>query len=136
MNKLDYILNRVFNYFELNPETAFMKTRKSEIVKARQYFYYFARKHTDYSFDYIAKYLRQDHATVLHAIRKINGFVKIAYKEEIRIVLDLSEMFSKIKIENEYFASAQELNKMSDRALLRIERNIKLIKFMRENELK
>lgn len=39
MNKLDYILNRVFNYFELNPDTAFMKTRKAEIVKARQYIF-------------------------------------------------------------------------------------------------
>lgn len=86
--------------------------------------------------NYIAAFLRQDHSTVLHAIKKIKGFVEICYTPELQIVSELSEIFAKIKIENEYFASARELNKMSDRALLRIERNIKLIKFMRENELK
>jgi chromosomal replication initiation ATPase DnaA len=101
MNKLDYILNRVFNYFELNPETAFMKTRKSEIVKARQYFYFFARKHTGKSLNQIATFLKQDHATVLHSIRKIKGFIQIGYTPELQIVSELSDMFENMRIEND-----------------------------------
>ena len=54
------------------------KTRKREIVQARQVSMYLAKKHTELSLSRIGELIgKRDHATVLHACKNISGLLDI-----------------------------------------------------------
>ena len=76
-NKLEnhvFILNHVCAEFNITSAQLFEKTRKREIMYARKIFYYLCKKHTRYTLEamglvgYFHSSIKQDHATVLHAI--------------------------------------------------------------------
>ena len=69
---IDYIQKVVCDYFDLPIELLKSKTRKREIVQARQIAMYFAKKMTKSSLANIGLHCGgKDHATVLHACRKV-----------------------------------------------------------------
>jgi chromosomal replication initiator protein len=71
---IDYIQKVVCDYFDLPIELLKSKTRKREIVQARQIAMYFAKKMTKSSLASIgASCGGKDHATVLHACRTVNN---------------------------------------------------------------
>jgi chromosomal replication initiator protein len=86
---IDYIQKVVCDYFNLPLETINSKTRKREIVQARQLAMYFSKKHTKSSLATIGLHCgNKDHATVLHACRTVNNLVETdkrfrVYVEEI-----------------------------------------------------
>ena len=50
------------------------KSRKREVVQARQVAMYLAKTHTDFSTSKIGKFIgNKDHATVLHACKTVKG---------------------------------------------------------------
>jgi len=71
---MDYIHKIVCDYFNLPIELIKSKTRKREVVQARQIAMFFAKKMTKWSLANIgAQCGGKDHATVLHACRTVNN---------------------------------------------------------------
>lgn len=71
---IDYIQKVVCDYFNLPIELLKSKTRKREVVQARQIAMYFAKKMTKSSLASIGAHCGgKDHATVLHACRTVNN---------------------------------------------------------------
>ena len=62
----------VCDYFNIEPEVLQSKTRKREIVQARQLAMYFCKNYTNASLAYIGKQIgRKDHTTVLYACKAV-----------------------------------------------------------------
>jgi chromosomal replication initiator protein len=71
---IDYIQKVVCDYFDLPIELLKSKTRKREVVQARQIAMFFAKKMTKSSLAKIGMQCGgKDHATVLHACRTVNN---------------------------------------------------------------
>jgi chromosomal replication initiator protein len=74
---IDYIQKVICEYFNIPVESINSKTRKREIVQARQLSMYFSKKHTKSSLASIGQQCgNKDHATVLHACRTVNNLVE------------------------------------------------------------
>lgn len=86
---IDYIQKIVCDYFNIGVDLINSKTRKREIVQARQLAMYFSKKMTKSSLASIGLHCgNKDHATVLHACRTVNNLVDTdkqfkAYVDEI-----------------------------------------------------
>ena len=92
---IDYIQKIVCDYFNLPLEVINSKTRKREIVQARQLSMYFAKKHTKASLANIGTHCgKKDHATVLHACRTVNNLIDT--DKQFRIYVE--ELDKKIKM--------------------------------------
>lgn len=92
---IDYIQKVVCDYFNLPIDVINSKTRKREIVQARQLAMFFAKKHTKSSLATIGLHCgNKDHATVLHACRTINNLVET--DKQFRIYVD--DLDKKIKL--------------------------------------
>lgn len=93
---IDYIQKVVCDYFDMPLELLKSKTRKREIVQARQLAMYFSKQLTKSSLASIgAQCGNKDHATVLHACRTVNNLAETdkrfrTYVEEIEKKLTLS----------------------------------------------
>ena len=71
---IDYIQKVVCDYFDLPIELLKSKTRKREVVQARQIAMFFSKKMTKSSLANIGAHCGgKDHATVLHACRTVNN---------------------------------------------------------------
>ncbi len=71
---IEYIQKVVCDYFDLEIEILKSKTRKREVVQARQIAMYFSKKMTKSSLANIGAHCGgKDHATVLHACRTVNN---------------------------------------------------------------
>ena len=93
---IDFIQKVVCDYFNLPVEAINSKTRKREIVQARQLAMYFAKKHTKASLATIGLHCgNKDHATVLHACRTVNNLIDT--DKQFRIYVE--ELDKKIKMQ-------------------------------------
>ena len=73
---IDYIQKVVCDYFNITLDLINSKTRKREIVQARQLAMFFSKKHTKASLATIGLHCgNKDHATVLHACRTVNNLI-------------------------------------------------------------
>jgi chromosomal replication initiator protein len=73
---IDYIQKVVSDYFDLPIELLKSKTRKREVVQARQIAMYFSKSMTKSSLASIGMQCgNKDHATVLHACRTVNNLI-------------------------------------------------------------
>jgi len=71
---IEYISKVVCDYFHMPVESIQTKTRKREIVQARQITMYFSKTLTKYSLASIGAQIgNKDHATVLHACKTVNN---------------------------------------------------------------
>jgi chromosomal replication initiator protein len=74
---IDYIQKIVCDYFDINIDMLNSKTRKREIVQARQLSMFFAKRMTKSSLASIGLHCgNKDHATVLHACRTVNNLIE------------------------------------------------------------
>ncbi|MBN2813239.1 MAG: chromosomal replication initiator protein DnaA [Bacteroidales bacterium] len=74
---IDYIQKVVCNYFDVQVDSLQSKTRKREIVQARQVAMYFSKNLTKSSLATIGSQIGgKDHATVLHACKTVNNLVE------------------------------------------------------------
>jgi chromosomal replication initiator protein len=75
---LEKIQNVVSSYFKINITEIHSKSRKREIVQARQVTMFLSKKYTDHSYSHIGNMVgKRDHATVLHACRTIQDNLDI-----------------------------------------------------------
>ncbi|NLO00943.1 MAG: chromosomal replication initiator protein DnaA [Bacteroidales bacterium] len=71
---IEYISKVVCDYFNMHVDSLQTKTRKREIVQARQIAMYFSKNLTKYSLASIGSQIgNKDHATVLHACKTVNN---------------------------------------------------------------
>jgi chromosomal replication initiator protein len=71
---IDYIQKIVSDYFQMDINTLQSKTRKRDVVQARQLAMFFAKKYTKASLANIGSQIgNRDHATVLHACKTIDN---------------------------------------------------------------
>ncbi len=92
---IDYIQKVICDYFNLPVELMVSKTRKREIVQARQLAMYFSKKLTKASLATIGLHCgNKDHATVLHACRTVNNLQETDKKFKLYI----EELEKKIKL--------------------------------------
>ncbi len=74
---VDYIQKVVCEYFGLPGDVLHTKTRKREIVQARQIAMYFSKSMTKSSLSTIGSLIGgKDHATVLHACKTVNNLIE------------------------------------------------------------
>jgi chromosomal replication initiator protein len=84
---IDEVQKYVAEYFGLTIEDLKDKTRKKEIVLARQIAMYFAKENTGFSLKSIGYHFGgRDHSTVIHAIQTVSDY--IAEKKEIKMYID------------------------------------------------
>jgi chromosomal replication initiator protein len=75
---LEKIQNVVSSYFKIDIDQIHSKSRKREIVQARQVTMFLSKKYTDHSYSHIGTMVgRRDHATVLHACKTIQDNLDI-----------------------------------------------------------
>ena len=71
---IDYIQKTVCEYFKVKIEDIQSKTRKRDVVQARQLAMYFAKQYTKASLASIGTQIgKRDHATVLHACKTVKN---------------------------------------------------------------
>ena len=86
------VVKIVSEYYKLEEESVYEKTRKKEIVKARQVVMYLLREDFNVSYPLIGQKLGgKDHTTVIHSCLKIKGDLKtdpqlVQELEQIRIM--------------------------------------------------
>lgn len=90
---IDYIQKVVSDYFQIEVNAIQSKTRKREIVQARQLAMYFSKKYTKSSLASIGSQLgKRDHATVLHACKTVDNLFSTD-KTFKKYVEDLTKKF-------------------------------------------
>jgi chromosomal replication initiator protein len=75
---LEKIQDVVSSYFKINLSEIHSKSRKREIVQARQVTMFLSKKYTDHSYSHIGNMVgKRDHATVLHACKTIQDSMDV-----------------------------------------------------------
>ena len=89
---IDDILKVVCKHFDLEPSAIHTKSRKREVVQARQIAMYLAKNYTDFSTSKIGKFIgNKDHATVLHACKTVKGQLEVdkSFQAEVQEIESL-----------------------------------------------
>lgn len=74
---VDFIQKTVAEYYHINLEDLKAKTRKKEIVTARQVAMYFCKEFTNHSLKSIGYHFGgRDHSTVIHAVQTVNDLME------------------------------------------------------------
>lgn len=85
----DMIVEATAEYYRLNPDVIFTKSRVRDIADARQLIMYLCSKHTGLSSSAIGAKLNRRHATVLHAVKAISD--RMPYSKELTSAVDTIE---------------------------------------------
>ena len=94
---IDYIQKTVSEYFHLKTEDLKDKTRKKEVVIARQLAMYFAKEYTNLSLKSIGYHFGgRDHSTVIHAVQSVNDM----YDVDSRFRSSVDELRKKLKMKS------------------------------------
>jgi chromosomal replication initiator protein len=92
---IDYIQKVVCNYYNIGMDLLQSKTRKREIVQARQVAMFFSKSLTKSSLATIGSQIGgKDHATVLHACKTVNNLIET----DKRFRLQVDEIEKKLKM--------------------------------------
>ena len=91
---IDHIQQIIADYFNLDIESLHSKTRKRNVVQARQLAMFFSKKYTKSSLSTIGSQIGQrDHATVLHACKTVENLIETD-REFKKYVSDLETKLS------------------------------------------
>ena len=88
-NKTDkamFIIKEIGSYFGLPEDYNKLKSRKGELIKARQIAMYFIKKHTKLSLQVIGSLFNKDHSTVISALEKVNNYKETDKKYNIELI--------------------------------------------------
>ncbi len=83
---IDFIQKTIAEYFAVSIDDLKAKTRKKEIVIARQVSMFFCKEHTNHSLKSIGYHFGgRDHSTVIHAVQSVNDIMHVDkhFKEQI-----------------------------------------------------
>ena len=83
---IDNIINTVCQHFGLDTNTIHTKSRKREVVQARQIAMYLAKNYTEFSTAKVGSLIgNKDHATVLHACKTISELKEVSKSFQIEL---------------------------------------------------
>lgn len=109
MITIPQIASIVEEYFNLNPGDIQIKTRKREILQARQIAMYFSKILTKDCLSLIGFFLgKKDHATVLHSCKTVNNLIET----DKQFKIDVDEIEKRLN---------NEIKKLSDPAITKEE---------------
>ncbi|MCB2378139.1 chromosomal replication initiator protein DnaA [Hymenobacter sp. BT635] len=92
---LDFIQKTVAEYFSISLDLLKAKTRKKEVVTARQVAMYFAKEHTSHSLKSIGFHFGgRDHSTVIHSVQTVSDLID-SDKNFRNTIVDLRKKFVK-----------------------------------------
>jgi chromosomal replication initiator protein len=92
---IDYIQKFVAEFFNVTVDSLKAKTRKREIVIARQVAMYFAKEYTNLSLKSIGQHFgNRDHSTVIHALTSVNDLMDTDRKFNAT----MQELIKKLKL--------------------------------------
>lgn len=75
---IENICRLVFNYFDVPLERIKVKSRKAQLIRAKQFTSYFLRREVHrITLHEIGGVFDLDHATILHSINKIKGVIEV-----------------------------------------------------------
>ena len=97
-DRLNTLLTAASITFEVKKENIFQQTRRYNIVICRQTIMKYLFENTKMTLREIGEVIGdKDHATVLHAIRRIDGFLQFdkEYKKDYRVFCDLVDKINK-----------------------------------------
>tara|TARA_R110001599_G_scaffold73906_2_gene204223 strand:- start:3598 stop:3993 length:396 start_codon:yes stop_codon:yes gene_type:complete len=81
--KCENLIRLVFNYFEVPTEMMKSKSRKREIIVARQFASFFLKQEFQrLSLQKIADYFGQHHSSIVHSIKQINNLVEYDFESK------------------------------------------------------
>ncbi|UOQ52882.1 chromosomal replication initiator protein DnaA [Hymenobacter cellulosivorans] len=91
---LDFIQKTVAEYFGISLDLLKAKTRKKEVVTARQVAMYFAKEHTSHSLKSIGFHFGgRDHSTVIHSVQTVSDLID-SDKNFRNTIVDLRKKFA------------------------------------------
>ncbi|TGE19267.1 chromosomal replication initiator protein DnaA [Hymenobacter elongatus] len=91
---LDFIQKTVAEYFSISLDLLKAKTRKKEVVTARQVAMYFAKEHTSHSLKSIGFHFGgRDHSTVIHSVQTVSDLID-SDKNFRNTIVDLRKKFA------------------------------------------
>jgi chromosomal replication initiator protein len=94
---IDYIQKTVAEFYHLSQEDLKDKTRKKEIVIARQVAMYFAKEYTNHSLKSIGYHFGgRDHSTVIHAVQTVNDMMDV----NVNFKNSIADVKEKLKIKS------------------------------------
>ncbi len=94
---IDYIQKTVAEYYHLKQSDLKDKTRKKEIVIARQVAMYFSKEYTNHSLKSIGYHFGgRDHSTVIHAVQAVNDYMDV----DTHFRNAIKDLQKKLKIKN------------------------------------
>ena len=92
---IDFIQKTVAEHFDVPLENMKAKTRKKEMVIARQVAMYFAKEYTNHSLKSIGFHFGgRDHSTVIHAVQAVNDMMET----DARFKLSIEELKKRLKM--------------------------------------
>ena len=75
---IENICRLIFNYFDVPLEKIKVKSRKAQLIRAKQFTAYFLRREVHrITLQEIGGVFDLDHATILHSINKIKGVLEV-----------------------------------------------------------
>jgi len=85
------ILEAVCTHFNYRAETIISQNRVGNLVYARQIYCYLCRELTKDSLSVMSDYIKRDHATALHSIKKITNLLSVypEVKKDIKAIKSL-----------------------------------------------
>jgi chromosomal replication initiator protein len=95
---IDFIQKTIAEHFAVKIDDLKAKTRKKEIVIARQVSMYFCKEHTNHSLKSIGYHFGgRDHSTVIHAVQSVNDMMQVdkRFREEME---ELKKRFKMKKV--------------------------------------
>ena len=85
------ILEAVCLHFNFSQNLVISLNRRADLVKARQIYCYLCRELTKDSLSVMSDYIKRDHATALHSIKKITSLLSVYpdVKKDIKAIKSL-----------------------------------------------
>ncbi len=70
------IINIILKHYKIKRKELVSRSRKRELVEARQVFFHFAYQRLDISLAKMGAILLRDHSTVIHSIHKVQEYIE------------------------------------------------------------
>ena len=85
--KCEEILRIVSEIEDVRMDALSSRTRKRDVVEARQIFCWLCKKHTKASLESIGTFVRRDHSTAIHSVKIVNNLMSVSRELRDRVAI-------------------------------------------------
>ncbi|MCJ7447956.1 MAG: hypothetical protein MUO72_09695 [Bacteroidales bacterium] len=125
--KIDFedIKKVIFRELMISEDKAGGKTRKGEMVFARQLCWYFGVNYTILSLSKLGRNFNRDHSTVINGVKTIQNYIDTNYKEISKLINYLKNLLG---LNKELPEGIVTINKISDNSFIIVLNTVELKK--------